>query len=247
MPHVTRSDTEHWFLKVLLLQALLCVLTPCLAADATFTIRDGEITYRSEDGMTKPIHTTKKCADLWVAPSGSIIAFITIDRAKIPNKELFGYPETPLPEKTSIYIAQKSNGFLPKLLTSNSVTINGRWWAVLRKPSLSPNQRILYFSVPYTMTTSKLIGFHLGSDQYKLLGDTTDYCTIWYGQYSGDQLFQKRYLPEDPAKGVAYVCYLRSETGTPTKVGEPCDDFERFTSTWTAKHGGICSFWTPQN
>lgn len=224
--------------------AILLASAFCLNAQSAFTIRDGKIAYRGRDGSAEQIRIKQKCTDLWVAPTNDIIAFISIDKSMPPGKNIFGYVEDALPEQTSVYVARRSNGFAPELVFSTRIKIAGLVWQVFRNPSLSPNRQILYFSIPYTMTTSKLFSFRLDSRQFRVVGDITSYCTIWRGRYSGDQLLQKRRLPSDPNEGIIYACYLRTKVGGIAKVKERCEGFERFADLWTAAQGGSCTFWS---
>jgi hypothetical protein len=75
------------------------------------TLDNGVIRYTAADGQRKSINVGKKCADLWVAPDESVIAFIAIEKDLGPDPAA---PEVaPYITESSIYIARKSGGFAP--------------------------------------------------------------------------------------------------------------------------------------
>jgi hypothetical protein len=221
-----------------ILGALLLVAV-CEARE-TFTLHDGAISHTDATGTTNVIDVGRKCADLWVAPDESAIAFVAVDSARPSSDQALGYNQEPLPERTSIYVARRSTGFQPVFVTSEPVTIGNRAWYVLRNPCLSPDGDKLYFSIPYTMTTWKIISISIASRQREVLGDASNFCVVWFGEYSGGQLLQSRYLPEDPAAGVSYRCDFRADSGARRKVAGDCSPFEQFAAKWSSEHGGTC-------
>lgn len=246
MRRIIRANAAQRFLKALLFMWTLeafFILTPRLYAQTQFRLRNGKISHVGKDGAIRQIRINEQCSDLWVAPAQDTIAFISIDKTMPVEQSPLGYEEAAIPEKTRVYVARESKDFLPELLISKPIELAGRPWSVFRNPSLSPNQQILYFSIPYTMTTSKLMSFQILSRQYRAIGDVTAYCTIWNGRYSGDQLLQKRYFAKDLRVGIVYRCYLRSEGGKAIKMEERCDEFGNFARRWTAARGGNCSLW----
>ncbi len=218
---------------------ILLLAAGCDARDS-FALNNGVISYTDATGASKVIDVGRKCTDLWVAPDESVIAFVAIDRARASNDQTLGYDQGPLLERTSIYVARRSSGFEPALVTADPVTIGDRAWYVLRNPCLSPDGKKLYFSVPYTMTTWKIFSLSMVSGQRQVLGDASNFCVIWSGEYSGGQLLQTRYLP-DPATGIAYRCEIRDESGTRLKVLGDCSPFEQFAAKWGLGHGATCN------
>ncbi len=53
------------------------------SASIQATVKDGVIRYTAADGQRTVINVGKKCADLWVSPDESVIAFIA-------NRKRFG-------------------------------------------------------------------------------------------------------------------------------------------------------------
>jgi hypothetical protein len=84
-------------------------------------------------------------------------------------------------ERSSVYVARRSDGFLPLRVVSRPFEIEGRTWEVLRHPSLSQDGKVLFFVIPYTMTTWKLMSYSIAPHRYQTIGDATNYCTIWNG------------------------------------------------------------------
>ena len=221
-------------LGMLLLAAL------CEARDS-FTLNNGVISHTDTTGKTRVIDVGRRCTDLWVAPDESVIAFVAIDRARPSTGQVLGYDEGPLLERTSAYVARRSGRFEPVLVTAEPVTIGDRAWYVLRNPCLSPDGKTLYFSVPYTMTTWKIVSLSTASGQRQLIGDATNFCVMWSDGYSGGLLLQTRYQPEDPAAGVAYRCEIRADSGARVGVGGDCSSFEQFAAKWALERGGTCN------
>ncbi len=203
------------------------------------TLSKGVVTYE-ENGRRKEIQVGKKCSDLWVSPDESIVAFIAIEKSKPATAQEI----EPFIEESNIYIARKSDHFKPVHLAVK-VEINGRTWKVAREPKLAPDRETVYFFVPNTMTTSKLMSTTLLAGSYKALADATDYCVVWGGDHSGELILLARRDPEptaaDPAPGVSYPCYVRSQSGSRTKLVDDCfADFNQVASRWSGEHGATC-------
>jgi len=212
----------------------------CWAADAFF-LKDGTIRRIEESGSPVLFDVGRKCTDLWVAPNGSAIAFVTIERMRTPSNTGLGYEEKPIPEQTSIYIARRSEGFRPLLVASGPVVIDGREWSVLRNPALSPDGKDLYFSIPYTMTTSKVLRKALPGGSQEIVAEATNFCIVWKGKYSGALLTQYRHLPDDAAPGVSYYCEIRTQSHNVLKIGDNCELFTVFVNGWSKEHQAACA------
>lgn len=213
----------------------------CLIHGADFSIKNGIVYYPAQDGKPRAISLGNACTDLWVAPDASAFTFVGIDKARKPDgtEWLLGQQTEPLIERSSIYVARRADGFAPLRVVSRPFKIDGRTWEVLRHPSLSPGGEKLFFVIPYTMTTWKLISYSTRKGLYGTVGDATDYCIIWGGPYSGDQILQSRYLQAAGAGGIAYRCYLRRAMGT-SIISADCPVFEEFVSGWAKNNGGTC-------
>lgn len=212
------------------------------ASDARPTISNGIITYTPENGEQRTIDVGKKCADLWVSPDESVITFIAIDRARTPSPSEQSKNEEAevLIEQSSIYIARRSERFAPTLLVSRPFVIDGRSWSVVRTPRLSPDQKTLFFTIPYTMTTSRLMSLALPAGTYQSIGDETNYCVVWGGKKSGYLLMQRRYLSTKVHEGISYPCYARDPAGLLTKVSDECWPFGDFADRWSREQRATC-------
>ena len=203
------------------------------------TLSNGIVTYE-ENGRRKEIQVGKKCADLWVSPDESVIAFIGIEKAQPAT----AHEIEPFIEESSIYIARKSEHFKPVHLAVK-VEIDARTWKVVREPKVSPDLATVYFFVPNTMTTSKLMSTTLSTSLYEMIADATDYCVMWGGDSSGGLVLLSRHDPEptisDPAPGVGYPCFVRGQSGERTKLADECfSDFDKLAARWSREHGGTC-------
>lgn len=199
------------------------------------TLSNGVVSYVGEGGQRREIQVGKKCADLWVAPDESIIAFIAIDKAQPANAN----NGEPFIEESSIYFARKSDQFRPVHIVLKKLLIAGRVWTVVRQPSVSPDLKTVYFSVPFTMTSWKLLSTSLTTHAYTIVGNADSYCVVWGGEYSGELLMQVR---REENTGVKYPCFVRSKSGTVAKVADEdkCWGFGEFAISWSREHGGSC-------
>jgi hypothetical protein len=202
-------------------------------------LSNGVVSYVADDGRRREIQVGWKCADLWVAPDESVIAFIAIEKAQPATANEI----EPFIEESSIYIARKSDHFRPVHLVVRAA-IGRRMWKVVRQPSLSSDLKTVYFSVPYTITSWKLLSASLPAGSYRTIGDADSYCVIWGGEHSGELLMQSRREADltSPSPGVSYACYLRSKSGVLSRVaGEgQCWSFGKFAARWSREHGGAC-------
>ena len=205
------------------------------------TLENGVVTYTASDGRRQEMQVGKKCTDLWVSPDESVLSFIAIEKAK----PAAAHEVEPFIEQSSIYVARKSDHFRPVHLVIKT-SIGGRAWRVVRAPKVSPDLGTVYFFVPNTMTTWRLISTSLPRGPYEMIGDGTDYCVIWGGDHSGDLIILTRHdpnpTPSDPAPGVTYPCYLRDQSsGARTKLADECfESFDKLAIGWGREHGGSC-------
>jgi len=205
-------------------------------------LSNGVIRYPGEDGRRQRINVGKPCSDLWVSPDGRVIAFIAIEKAEPPTPAERG----PFIEESTAYIAWKSDYFKPVPLHLKPVSIDGNQWRVFRQPSVSPDLHTVYFLIPDTMTTWRLMSRSLSGGPLKTVGDVMTYCVIWGGSRSGDLLTMIRQDPgpSHPASGVTYPCYLSGAPGDRTMiadgVSQSCWAFGDFASRWSGKRGGAC-------
>lgn len=221
--------------------ALLVVL-PARAEGIRPVLSDGVVSFVAEDGQRREIRVGKRCADLWVSADESIVAFIAIDKAQPATAQEIG----PFIEESSIYIARRSDHFKAVRLPLKSLLVDGQPWRVVREPSVSPDLKTVYFLIPYTMTTWKLMSTSLPSSRRNIIGDAMTYCVIWGGGHSGDLLMMRRRDsdPRDPVPGVKYPCYLRAPSGEESMIVDgvrrECWDFDDFAIGWSRQQGGTC-------
>jgi hypothetical protein len=188
---------------------------------------DGVISYTSQDGQQKTIQIEKKCSDLWVSPDESVIAFIAIDRETASQND-----QEPSIEKSTVYIARRDNHFMPIRLSEESVFIAGRQWQIFRNPRVATDRKTAFFEIPYTETTSRVVVATTSSKTYRVIGDASTYCVVWGGTHSGQVILQRREILNDPSTGVLYRCYLRSQSGAETRIGDDCSNFDQFIGRW---------------
>jgi hypothetical protein len=218
---------------------MMCIMLIALqgwGAATRITLANGIISYVDEDGQRKRIAVGKKCADLWSAPDGSVIAFIAINKAEADTVE-------PFIEESTIYIARERDKFKPTPVIVRP-TIGDHTWEVGRQPSISRDFKTLFFSVPGTTTSWKLMSTSLPPSAYTFIGDVDSYCVVWGGAHDGDLLLQSRRDTQAsrPRQGVTYPCYLRTKAGDLTAVANEgeCWNFGEFATRWGREHGGSC-------
>ena len=202
----------------------------------------GVISYFEPDGRRHQINVGKPCSDLWVSPDGGVIAFIAIQRAEPPTPA----EREPFIEESRIYIAWRSDHFKPVPLQLKPVPLDGNLWAIFRNPSISPDLQTLYFLVPYTITTWKLMSSQLSGGSPKILADAMTYCVVWGGDHSGKLLTMVRQdeAPGREAEGVRYPCYLSGQSGGSSLLADgdskSCFSFDDFVRRWSNDNKAVC-------
>lgn len=184
MPHIA------WVARAAILSfALGLSMVPATATAADrFVLQGGYVMHYADAAPTR-LDVGYKCTDLWVAPDGSAVAFIAMEKTKGSEDKALKYEQEPLIERSSVYIARKAAGFAPVLAFAQPITIDGRAWSVFRAPSLSSDGRHLYVGVPFTMTTWKIVDVSLSDGSYQIVANATDYCVIWNGAHWGISSF----------------------------------------------------------
>jgi hypothetical protein len=217
------------------LAVVLLAAAQAVSGSARPTLTNGVVSYVTEDGKRKDIRIGKRCGDLWVSPDESVIAFISIE--KVDPKT--AHDEEPFIWQSSVYVARRSEGFKPIHLAYQPLQLEGRRWQVVRRPSVSPDLLTVYFSVPYTMTSWKLVSVAFPTGPYRVIDDESAYCVVWGGTHSGEILMLSR-VPG--AASASYRCYLRDRSGTRQAMpDEPdCTGFDDFANRWSREHGGTC-------
>jgi len=207
------------------------------------SLSGGIIRFIAKSGQEKEIQVGKACGDLWVSPDETVIAFISIEKGS-PPKPPYDL-DNPFIEESAIYVAKRSEDFRPVRVALEPVIIDGRRSLVFRQPSLSPDLKILYFSVPYTMTSWKLMSASLQNGHVKSISDADDYCVIWGGTDSGDLLAVARTNEYDPTlRGYypGYPYFLMTNSGAKTRLENKEDlPFDQFVDQWSRHRGGACS------
>jgi len=201
-------------------------------------LSNGVVTYVAEDGRRVEVRIGRRCADLWVSPDESVMAFIAIDRSR---PAMAGEME-PFVEESTIYVARKADGFRP-LRFAVDIQLGRRIWHVAREPRLAPDLLTLYFFVPNTMTEWTLVSRPLDEDTYKTVDYGSDYCVVWGGSRSGDTVILSRVDPQpgDPNGGVRYPCYARQASGQKTTLASECfAEFDNMARRWANAGGGSC-------
>ena len=218
---------------------LLAVFEIAQASTAPILTK-GAIIFTDKNGDRKEIRIGKRCADLWVSPDDSVIAFISVEKE---TPATAGEVE-PFIEQSSLFVASRADNFNPVRLALNSLIVSGRSWKVVEGPSVSPDLRRVYFLIPYTMTSRKLASIPLAGGTPHLITDVTTYCVIWGGEHSGDLLMQVREdaSPNDPDPEVSYQCYARNAAGHQTRIAneKECSLFDSFAAQWSGAHSGAC-------
>jgi hypothetical protein len=202
-------------------------------------LKDGVITYLAKNGERTNVQIDRPCADLWVAPDEKLIAFITLDKTdKSRTINDVGYLE-----ESSIHIAMKSDNFKPLTIAMKPISIRGMRWKVVREPSLSPDLKTLYFTVPSAMTSWSLFSTQMPTGENNLItvGKGSGYCVIWGGSHSGDLLINIRTIGE-AMPSASYPCFLRNKNGKLKRVARDneCAEFWNYAPKWSQKNGGVC-------
>jgi len=226
---------KFWTLVSILVLAPLAVGR---AGSISAKVTDGKITYVGDDGRLREIGVGRPCADLWVSADERVLAFVAIDRAKPPTAG----EVAPFIEESRIYIALKRDHFRPVLVHLGPVSVDGRLWRVVRLPSVSPDLKTVYFMVPATMTSWKLMSAPLRGGHSKAVSDASAYCVIWGGDHSGELLMLTRVEPSDAVPFVTHRIELFNQSASRTPVATDRDSarFGEISSRWARERGGAC-------
>ncbi len=220
-----------------------CLVGVGLAATPRFVVSDGTVVYTSEDGSQKRLDVGKRCLDLWVSPDESVIAFVGIDKTRMPDEApLFGSKHAMI-EQSTIYVATSADHFVPRPVVSRSFDVGGRLWSVLREPSVAPDGETVFFEIPISMTTWRVMSLSLSSGAYRSVGNGTLYCVVWGGWYAGSLLLQERYVRRDLSAGaqaIAYRCHRVGRSGALDTLSDDCSDFGAFVDQWSRVHAASC-------
>jgi hypothetical protein len=157
-------------------------LSQCAPAEPR--LDDGVVTYSDARGERRMIDVGRRCADLWVAPDESVIAFIAIDASDDTGPDPIG-DGLPFILASSIYVARRADGFAPVRVHQDPVLIYGRTWTVFRAPRVSQDLGTVYFSVPTSITSGTLLSVQVSTGQDTTLGPATSYCVAWGGRGEG--------------------------------------------------------------
>jgi hypothetical protein len=201
-------------------------------------IADGKVTYVGEDGRPREIGVGRPCTDLRVSPDERVLAFIAIDRARPPTLGEIA----PFIEESRIYVALKRNRFRPILVNPGPVSLDGRSWKVFRLPSVSRDLKTVYFMVPATMTSWKIMSTPMRGGRSKVLSDAGAYCVIWGGDHSGELLMLTRIEAAGALPSVTHRIELLERSGSRTIVALDRDTarFDEISARWAKEHGGAC-------
>lgn len=216
--------------------ALVLVLGWSVCCRAEIVLDNGVIRYADSNGHQRTVGISSRCADLWVSPDESVIVFIAVKESVMAISPASSDLRI---DRSSVYLARRSGGFVPVEVFDDTITVAGRSWHVFRHPRISPDLKMLYFEVPFTMTTSRLYCLDLDSRRLTDAGDEADYCVDWGGAHSGDLLVQIRALIGDKEKGIEYSCYLQ-HLGRASKIAADCEDFEDFERHWSKANASSC-------
>jgi hypothetical protein len=174
-----------------ILIAMLAMTGHAAAGVLHAAITDFAVTYSDEDGTAKKIDVGKRCADLWVAPDESALAFIAIEA----GTGLLDHGEPDI-TKSTIYITRKSNHFLPERIAAEGAMVKDLPPSPFRYPSLSPNQTLLFFSMDDGGEWT-ILAYDRRINTVETLSRGRAYCTVWEGPFAGAVLVYQRY----PAPG----------------------------------------------
>jgi hypothetical protein len=180
---------------------------------------NGVIRYTGEDGKRQRVDVGKRCRDLWIAPDETVFAFIAIERSR-------GFEDggEPFVVKSTIYIARKTEHFVPERVAVTSVRIENADWEVFRFPSVSPDGALVLFYVP----TGTAFAHNRNTKKNEPIGRAWDYCSAWDGPYAGSVLIQERNFIPHPSSPQGPFYDFRCYRKAPGKGETPdsCAEFD---------------------
>jgi len=217
-----------------LILAVLLTVSP-VARSGDVTLKDGVITYSDGTAKRSVIQVGGPCSDLWVSPDGRAIAFIRIDKSEPdPNAT------DPFIERSTIFVASRSNGFRPIRVALDPPRIDGREWNVFFEPVLSPDLKTVYFQVPAAGNSWLLMIVPIAGGTAKPITWQSGNCVLWGGAGSGDVIAATRSLGATDGMTFRYYRYRASGPAQLIGTREGRDDWEGVVRAWTHKNGGTC-------
>lgn len=197
-------------------------------------LSNGVVSYLDAHGERVKINVGSECADLWVAPDGNAFAFITIEHSDPPD-----FPgDKPFIRSSAVYVATRSDGFLPHRQPIGPVRAYGHDWTIFRGPELLPDGVHLVFSVPVASASSGVLYvFDSKTGGTKEIGEAAASCAVWGGEKPGLILSQYRRIE---ANQFRFRCIVSTSNGLDVSRQEGCDDFGDFVSSWVRLNGGKC-------
>ena len=230
MTHMLRfGDLADLFL------ASLSLISLAQGAPAEPRLDNGVISFTGPSGQRKLIDVGKRCADLWVAPDESVIAFIAIEHSDELGRDPDG--EGPFIMASAVYIARRANDFAPVRIDLGPIQADGREWVIFRHPRVSPEEDSVVFGIPSSITSEAVFSHAVTTGENRTVGRAVFFCVEWGGRSNGSVLMQRRYISSSVIK---HRCYAWSRSGGEKVVAEDCEDFDGFASTWSRDDGGLC-------
>lgn len=211
--------------------ALLMFLSSAVAAggsskaELAVSLTDGVIRYGLNGSAMKAIRHDRPCADLWVAPDGSMFTFISIERAEPSSGALLSsYSDAVIPPlilESAIYVASRVDGFLPRRLALVVPEVTGGKWRAYRNPKIAPDHSTVYFEVPLPQTAI-LMRADMLKGKAQVVARIAAYWIVWNGPEKGALILMLRHLSTAPDDGIQYPCVLVSGGRRRAEIVKDC-------------------------
>jgi len=184
----TRLD--HGYCKASVRPLLVLVLllsSEALLQSQQVEVRGGNVYYTDARGHTIRVTGSGVDHDAALSPDGRTIVFVR--DTSVPAR--FEEPANDHPTQRQIWIASTNGSDAPRLVFSQTVVLKD-WseYVSFSAPTLSPDNRFVYFSIPLSATEGGLIQLDINTKQTLLLTSALTYWVIGTGPFEGDLVVQ---------------------------------------------------------
>jgi len=197
--------------RALTFTMLALAAVTAVAHEVSVVSLDGNVYITRPDGERRQITSTGKDYDPSLSPDGKYVVFARALEG--PALPLNSQPRPQTVPRSELWIVGVGDGS-PQRLFSGEVKAKEFRYVNFFKPELSPDNRWVYFLIPYAAVSDALVRLDRKTLQTKILMPAEQFSVLEEGRYKGFLVVQKR-VQED--EGVAMPFWLVSPDGEPIR------------------------------
>ncbi len=196
---------------VLTFTMLALAAVTAVAYEVSVLSLEGNAYITRPDGERRQITSTGKDYDPSLSPDGKYIVFARAVEG--PALPLASQPRPQTVPRSELWIAAVDGGSTQRLF-SGEVKEKEFRYVNFFKPQLSPDNRWVYFLIPYAAVSDAVVRLDRKTLQTKILTPAEQFSVLKEGRYKGFLVVQKR-VQED--EGVSLPFWLVSPDGEPIR------------------------------